>query len=131
LRVHARKRIWLLKERMRRLVRRREKHDAAVGFPDETDAGDAVNGGRHGGGRCGPNEKNGFDAAQSGVERFGSGEVAADDFNVRRKIGGFGMASKRSDVKIGRQLSDDLASDSAGGADDEDAFHAGNYSWAR
>jgi hypothetical protein len=115
--VHARKGIGLLKQRMRRLVRRREQDDAAGVTCHLLDRGS------DGGGRRGPDKKHSFDPAQGGDERFGRGEVAPGHFDVRRKMGGFGIANQRAHLEMAGKLGRDLASDTAGSADDKDAVH--------
>lgn len=118
-RVHRRHRVGLLEERMRRLVRRGQEHDAP-GL-----AGDPLHGGRHGAGRSGPQEEHCVRAIQARIEGLGRGEVAAHDLDLGWQAGVVRVPGERPDPRVrAEQLGDNLAADPARGPDDEDSFHA-------
>jgi len=47
--------------------------------------GEPLDNGRSGGRRCAPDQEDGTDASQRGVERFGHGEIADHDLDLRRQ----------------------------------------------
>jgi hypothetical protein len=68
--MQSRRRVWLLKERVRRLMRRGEKdHSLRVGGQAFDDRWSRSEGNR-------PHKKHRAYALRAGVERFGSGQVA-------------------------------------------------------
>ena len=118
-RVQRRQRVRLLKERMRRLVRRGQEHDP----PDMLR--DSLHRGRRGSRRSGPDQEHSIDVAQAVIKSLGSGEVAAYDVGLGRQVGGVRVARQRAHIGAnGQQLGDNLTADMAGGPGDEDAFHA-------
>jgi len=115
---HGAKQIGLLKERVRRFERSGKVNDAARA------PGDALQSGSCGGGRGGPHEKDGAGIVEARIKSFGNGEIAANDFDLRRQIGGARIAGQGAHWRAGGdQLRDDLAADRAGGADYENGIH--------
>ena len=76
--------------------------------------------------RSGPDEEDRTDTSQCCVERFGNGEVAGDDLDVRRKRGHtFGVMREGADrdVRVQQEV-DDGTPDPAGRAGDEHRRHS-------
>jgi hypothetical protein len=66
-----------------------------------------------------------LDAIEAGIKCIGETEIAANHFDVVGTSGGW-VARQRADFCArGRQLRDDLASDAAGAADNENRSHEG------
>ena len=108
-------RVGDLEKWVRSLMRRGEEDEALRVLCDAVDDGGC------GGGWGGPDEEDGVDILQGGVERFGDGEVAAKFFDGGWEIGGVGIAEERADFSVGagsEEFGDELAADGAGGADD-------------
>jgi hypothetical protein len=59
------------------------------------------------------------------IESLGEVEVAGDYLYVRGKFSRAATANHRADFRVGGQLGDNLAADSAGCSNDEDTVHEG------
>lgn len=102
---------------MRRLVRR--------GQQDRTRSVlcDAVDDGRRGSRPGGPDQGDGVDVSERGVECVGGGEIALNAFDGRGQLGAAGLAEQRADLQVlGEQLADEGAAHGPGGGDDENRW---------
>src|SRR5262245_16438942 len=86
-----------------------------------------VHGGSNCGGWGGPHQKNGVDAVQTPIKRFGKTEISAHHLNRWWQISRLWIAGHRSDLRArSLQFTDNLAADIAGCSDNENAIHHKN-----
>src|SRR5215475_6905604 len=112
------RRVGLLKKWMRGFQRSGEEDDApnlSQNFFQSRNDGNR---------RSDPNEKDCLDTIQAGIESIGARKIAADEFNLRRDFGGFGIAGQHADRNAAfAQLQDNLTADGASSADEKDGAH--------